>query len=159
MNYIKIATFSISLCCITLLSAQDAANALPKVFELGKYEEAYELAKQDYAQNLLSACNNDMKAAFDNWLGMMKELEAYAGRINFDLKGVKMRLHVFWNTDGMIEHIGFVVRPDSRNARTEELSALFSSFMRQYKFPLTSTQKYAHYTLASFPTFSEPTKQ
>ncbi len=158
MNYIKITALLLSLFCKTLSFAQDASNALPKVFELGKYEEAYELAKQDYAQNLLSACNNDMKVAFDNWLGMMKELENYAGRINFDLKGVKMRLHVFWNADGAIDHIGFVVRPDSRNARTEELSALFSSFMRQYKFPITSTQKYAHYTLASFPTFSEPTK-
>lgn len=146
---------------ISVLNAQTTISSqaqLPKAFQLGGNEKAYEALTQEYPQTLLAACNNDMKIAFDHWLGMMKELEVYAERINFDIKGVKVRLHVFWDTDGGIEHIGFVFRPNSRNARPEEFSAFLSSFIRQYTFPVQSQQKYSHYTIASFPTFSEKTE-
>ncbi len=147
------STFSfLALSAQTTISSQ---AQLPKVFQMGGNEQAYEALTQEYPQTLLGACNNDMKMAFDKWLEMMKALEAYAGRINFDIKGVKVRLHVFWGTNGTVEHIGFVFRPNSRNARSEEFSAFLSSFIRQYTFPVQSQQKFSHYTIATFPTFSE----
>lgn len=76
-------------------------------------------------------------------------------KINFDVKGVKVRLHVFWDADGAIDHIGYVMRTNSRNVRAEEFSALLSTFSRQYTFPVTSKQKFSHYTIATFPTFIE----
>lgn len=153
--------FTMLMSALTLVSLE-AQNTtitsqaqLPKVFQLGGNEQAYEALTQEYPQTLLGVCNNDMKVAFDKWLEMMKALESYAGRINFDIKGMKVRLHVFWDTKGNIEHIGYVFRPNSRNARAEEFNAFLSSFIRQYTFPIEAQQKYSHYTIATFPTFSE----
>lgn len=141
----------------TLLSAQTpVANLpLPRIFQLGGNEQAYETLSKEYGQSLLEVCNNDMKVAFENWLGMMKAVEDYAKKINFDVKGVKVRLHVFWNPDGSIDHIGYVFRTNSRNIRAEEFSAFLSSFTRQYTFPLKSQQKFSHYTIATFPLHTE----
>lgn len=141
----------------TLLPAQTpVANLpLPRVFQLGGNEQAYEALSQEYGQSLLEVCDNDMKLAFEKWLDMMQALEDYAKKINFDVKGVKVRLHVFWNTDGSIDHIGYVFRTNSRNARPDEFSAFLSSFTRQYTFPLKSQKKFSHYTIATFPLHTE----
>ncbi|MBK7338533.1 MAG: hypothetical protein IPJ00_21375 [Saprospirales bacterium] len=42
-----------------------------------------------------------------------------------------------------------------RNAKTEELKALFSGFIRQYKPVVTSDRSFSHYTSAAFPLVSE----
>lgn len=141
---------------IVQMSAQSAAQSqLPRVFLMGGNEKSYEALLEDYPKTLLDVCDNDMKMAFDKWLEMMKALEAYAKRINFDIKGVKVRIHVFWDTEGNIEHIGYIFRPKSRLARPEEFTAFLSSFTRQYQFPLKTRERYSHYTIASFPIFSE----
>lgn len=127
----------------------------PKVFILGEDEQIYEKLTLDYSQTLLKASKNDIKSAFANWLEMMQEIEAYAKKIRFDIKGVRLWMHVFWNKEGKIDHIGFLLRPDSRNIPTRELAAFLSSFMNRYTFPLKSNENYAHYTGASFPTFFE----
>ncbi|MFN7117154.1 MAG: hypothetical protein ACK4TA_10175 [Saprospiraceae bacterium] len=128
---------------------------LPRVFQLGGNEQAYETLSQEYAKSLLEVCNNDMQMAFEKWIDMMKAIEDYAKKINFDVKGVKVRLHVFWNADGSIDHIGYVFRTNSRNIRPEEFSAFLSSFTRQYTFPLKGQQKFSHYTIATFPVHNE----
>ncbi len=142
-----------------LLNAQPTISTLPelpKVFKLGANEAAYETLVQEYPQTLLAACNNDMKVAFDKWLEMMKALDDHARRINFDIKGIKVRLHVFWDADGSIKHIGYILRTDSRALEKEaEFGAFLSSFTRQYSFPVQSQQKYSHYSIATFPTYSE----
>jgi len=143
----------IALLCSTHAMAQEAS--MPKVFLMGENEAGYEKLTQDYAQSLLEVCGNDMEAAFENWLGMMREMEGYAKKIKFDLKGVKLWMQVFWAPDGKIDHIGYLLRSDSRNVNTAELSAFFSSFINRYKLPKTSDKKFAHYTGATFPTFVE----
>ncbi len=141
---------------LALYSVQgQAQEAMPKVFLMGENEKAYEQLTQDYAQSLLEVCNNDMDMAFEQWLDMVKEMEKYAEKIKFDLKGVKLRLHVFWAADGKIDHIGYLLRSDSRNINTAELSAFFSSFINRYKLNKTSEKKFSHYTGATFPTFVE----
>lgn len=150
---------ALALSGATWLHAQPTISTLPelpKVFKLGTNEAAYETLAQEYPQTLLAACNNDMKVAFDKWLEMMKALDEHAGRINFDIKGIKVRLHVFWDADGTIKHIGYILRSDSRVLEKEaEFGAFLSSFTRQYRFPVQSQQKYSHYSIATFPTFSE----
>lgn len=149
-----VLTFSFSA---TLLMAQTpVANLpLPRVFQLGGNEQAYEELSKEYSQSLLEVCNNDMTTAFEKWLDMMGAIEDYAKKINFDIKGVKVRLHVFWSPDGTVDHIGYVFRTNSRNIRPEEFSAFLSSFTRQYTFPMKSQQKFSHYTIATFPLHSE----
>jgi hypothetical protein len=135
------------------LQAQE--GMLPKVFVLGEHEAAYDQLQQTYRQTLLEACNNNMSKAFDQWLAMMKEVETYAEKMKYNLNGVKVIMHVFWNEDGTIAHLGYFLRPNSRNVKAEELTAFFTGFIAQYKFPVTSGRKFTHYTKATFPTFSE----
>lgn len=139
----------------TAMVKAQPGSELPAVFVLGEEEQAYEQLTKDYSQSLLTTCNYDMQVAFEKWLEMMQEMEAYADKINFDLKGVSVWFHVFWNTDGHIDHIGFLLRPNSRNVPKAELAAFLTTFMRRYTFPVTSSQKFSHYTGATFPTFSQ----
>jgi hypothetical protein len=144
----------IALSTLLSFSALQAQEA-PEVFMLGMQEKTYEELTKTYKQTLLEVCGNKMEVAFKKWLGMMQDMEAYSDQVGYNIDGLKLLLHVFWNEDGRIAHLGYFIRPNSRNVDTKELSAFFSSFIRQYKFPLTSDRKFMHYTKASFPTFDE----
>lgn len=149
----------LSLCVLLTAGSLYSQNAMPVAFELGKAnEKVYEKLAQDHAQSLLEVANFDLNQAFDNWVGMMMEMDAYSEKVNFDLKGIKAFLHVFWTPEGKIQHIGYLLRPDSRNLtqkEKQELDAFFSSFSRQYQFPLRSSRAFNHYTVATFPTVVE----
>ena len=137
----------------TTLSAQ--SEEMPEVFRLGENEKGYEALNQTYSQTLLEVSNFDTQKAFNAWMDMMKEMEEYAKKIRFDIKGVKLWLHVFWNEDGSISHIGYLLRPDSRNIDPLELAAFFKTFKGRYTLPLSSSKKFSHYTGANFPIYSE----
>lgn len=151
--------FILSLCLLLSLNGLFAQDELPTAFELGEVDEkAYEKLTQAYNQSLLEVAGFDMTKAFDQWVGLMKQVDAYAARINFDLKGVQAFLQVFWGADGSIDHIGYLLRPDSRNFdedEKKELSAFFSSFARNHTFPMKSNRNFNHYTEVTFPTVVE----
>ena len=126
-------------------------SELPKVFLLGEHEEAYEKLVENYATSLLSACNNDMNKAFKKWISMNQEMEVYADQITYNTDGLKLWLHVFWAKDGSIKHIGYYLRPNSKNADLTELNAFLFSFMNHYKFPLIAHTPYSHYSFVQFP--------
>jgi hypothetical protein len=128
---------------------------LSKVFVLGQEEQRYEQLTSAYNYTLLEASSNDIQAAFAKWLDMTQAMDAYAEKTKFDLKGVKVWMHVFWNEDGRIDHLGYLVRPDSRLVSDDELKAFFASFTGQYQLPMKSSRKFSHYTGANFPTLSE----
>jgi len=130
-------------------------TSLPKVFLLGADEALYESVTSNYNETMLTACGGNMEVAMSKWLGMLQEMESYAKKVRYDLKGLKMWMHVFWDTDGSINHIAFRLRTDSRNVRNEEIMAFFNSFMNRYKFPVTYGQRYSHYVGVTFPTFVE----
>ena len=148
---------------ITVVSAQDHSSfviqepqvkelSLPKVFQIGEYEEQYGLLYEVYHDILLTVCNDDMNLAFSKWMDMIAEMESYAHQINFDLNGVKIWLKVFWNEDGSIRYLSYYRKPKSRNIDTSELSAFLSSFMNVYKMPVNSKVKFTHNGSAQFPT-------
>jgi hypothetical protein len=141
------------LLATTTTSAQD--DQLPAVFQLGENEQVYEQLTTDYSLTLLEVANFDAQSAFSNWLEMMLAMEAHADKIKFDMKGVKLWMHVFWNADGTIQHIGYMLRPDSRNVSALELSAFLKTFMKKYQFPLSGNKSFNHYTGANFPVYSE----
>lgn len=130
-------------------------QTLPKVFVLGGDEALYETLTAEYSESMLTACGGNMEVAMGKWLGMLQEMEQYAKKVRYDLKGIKMWMQVFWDKDGTINHIGFRLRSDSRNVRNEEIMAFFSSFMNRYKFPVAYGQRYSHYVGVTFPTFVE----
>jgi hypothetical protein len=138
------------------LSAQNAQpQPLTPAFLLGEDETSYEKLCEAHPRTLLAVSNNDIELALKNWFSFLRNVDQYAKTINFDMKGLKVWLHVFWNADGSVAHIGFFVMPNSRNVKTEELKALFSGFIRQYKPVLTSDRSFSHYTSAAFPLVSE----
>lgn len=137
---------------VSPLLAQDDVQA---VFVLGDNEKAYEMLNQEYSQTLLEVSGFDTQKAFEYWMDMMKQMEDYAKKLRFDIKGIKLWLHVFWNEDGTISHIGYMLRPDSRNIDNLELAAFLKTFSGRYKLPVNSTRKFSHYTGANFPIYSE----
>ena len=158
------SVFLLSVLCIVPANGMDKglvkadSSSLPKVFILGQYEKAYEKLYDTHSKVLLEVCNDDMDEAFDKWLSMLKDMEDYSNSINYDIRGIKVWLNVFWDKNGDIEHIAFHLKVNSRNIDTIELAAFFSSFMNHYKLPIASDSKFSHYGSASFPTFARRIK-
>ena len=126
------------------------AQLLPSVFILGEYNKPYEAAMPGYT-TLLEACDGDMKIAFEKLMMMMREMEAYANLENYDIKGINAWMHFFWKEDGSIEHIGFYLKPNSRNVDTEKLRNFLNDFANWYKIPVHSSKKFSHYSSFAFP--------
>ena len=130
---------------------QDSLTTLPKVFLLGNHESAYEKLSGE-GVSLLAICQDDFTAAHNKWNSLIKEMEAHAEMINFDLKGVKMWLHVFWDKKGKITHIAFYRKPTSRNVKEEDIKAFLTDFMNNYYLPAEYKNSFSHYSGAAFPT-------
>lgn len=128
-----------------------SAQQLPPAFLLGEDEKAYEALCEAHPRTLVGVSNNDMDTALKSWFSLIQEMEEYANTAQFKIDGLKLWLHVFWAPDGTIDHIGFFPLPNSRFIKTDELKALFSSFIRHYKPVLQSERPFSHYTSASFP--------
>lgn len=124
---------------------------LPKVFLIGEYAEEFDAASAEYSLQLIDACKKDMNIAYIKWLSMLQEMENYAETLGFEIKGVKMWVKVFWDTNGTIDHIAYYLKPHSRNVDVNELTAFFMSFMNQYEFPLIAEEKFSNYGSAAFP--------
>ena len=86
---------------------------------------------------------------------MVKEMQSFADKSNFELKGLKFWLNTFYAPDGTIEHFAYYLKPTSRNIPEAELKAFLSSFMKYYKLPLTSKSRFAHYGQVAFPILPE----
>lgn len=135
------------------LYEQDSIFSLPKVFLLGNHEVAYEKLSGE-GTSLLAVCEDDFNAAHGKWNSLLKEMEAHAEMINYDIKGVKMWLHVFWDDKGKINHIAFYLKPNSRNVKTEEMTAFLTDFVNNYHLPAQYDDHFSHYSGAAFPTLN-----
>lgn len=156
MKYITTIIFVFLLAVAPTIAQGDA---LPKVFIIGEHESKFEALADQHKVMLLTVCKDDIDVAYDRWLGMLKEIEHYATYINYDLKGVKMWLNVFYEPNGKVKHIAYHLKPNSKNVDTDELTAFFSSFMNHYTFPMISDDRYSHYGSATFPTMPRRVKQ
>lgn len=123
---------------------------MPTVFLLGEYDKIYDSMMAEQT-TLLDACNDDMDLAYTKLMGMMQEMEAYADLVDFDLKGINAWIHFFWAADGSIEHIGFYLKPNSRNVPTDLMKNFLEGFAKQYTLPLKYSKKFSHYSSFSFP--------
>ncbi len=129
-------------------------SSLPIVFRIGEHQEAYEALIDAQEQTLLEACDKDVKLAYNKLFSSFREMETVAARSQFDIKGVKLWLHLFWNADGSIAHLGYHLRPNSRNVKRADLEAFLLRFVRYYHFPLVSDVPYALYTSVAFPLYA-----
>ncbi|HMG14041.1 MAG TPA: hypothetical protein VK590_01270 [Saprospiraceae bacterium] len=128
---------------------------LPKVIVIGEDENAYEKITVQHSKLLLAVCNNDVDLAFKYWIGMMKDIQVYADKSKFDIKGVKMWLNVFYNADGSIKHMAYYLKPNSRNINEKEMKGFLISFMNQYTFGVKDKNAFSHYGSVSFPLLPE----
>ena len=58
---------------------------------------------------------------------------------------------MFLEKDGQVSNLAYYLKPMSKNIDDALLKALLKEFIKDYKFPLTSVEKYSHYGTASFP--------
>ena len=146
----------ISFIAITDTIAQDLVNdTLPSVFMIGEFELQYESMVVDCSELLLGVCDDSMDEAYKEWLLMLKDIEDYAVSQEFEIRGIKTWLNIFWNEDGTIKHLVFYPKPNSRNMDFEELRQFFASFVAQYTFSKSFEDCFAHYGSAKFPSFAE----
>jgi hypothetical protein len=153
---IKSLFTAVCLLALPLLAAAQSGS-LDKIFLLGMEEQRYEQLTSSYSQSLLEAADGDITTAFEGWLNMQQAIDVYASNQRFDLNGVRLWMHVFWAPDGQIDQLGFLLRPDSRMVKEDEIKVLLAGFVEQYQLPLASkdNRKFNHYTGAAFPTLSQ----
>ena len=109
-RYTATIIFSIVLCTLMAQSPEQelrTISELPKVFMIGEYEDLYSSLYEQYPGILLHQTENDMDQAFEKWLHMLYSMEEYADKIDYDVKGLKVWLQVFFNKSGKIDYILF----------------------------------------------------
>ena len=131
-------------------------ETIPKVSLLGEYESLFADLSPSHGGILLNVSGNDMDLAYDRWMEMLGAMEDYSEEINYDIRGVKTYMHVFWNADGTIAHLAFFPKANSRNVPIAELKAFFSGFVKEYQMQITAETGFNHYASGSFPVFDRP---
>jgi hypothetical protein len=132
---------------------------IPEVFLIGEYEDRYLDLSKDHPALFLSVFDNDVDKAYKVWSTCLADMEEYAAQLDFDLRGVKLWINMYFNPDGTIAHLAFFRKPNSRNVPDNQLSAFFRNFVDHYKLPAASGKGFQHSTSAAFPTFFQPTGQ
>lgn len=130
-------------------------DSLPDVFLIGEHEFEYENLVNSCEGLLLEVCSDSMQLAYKHWLLMLNDLEIFAAAEEFDIRGIKIWLNVFWNEDGKIEKLVYYPKPNSRNIDFSKLTAVMESFRERYEFPIEVDKCFSHYGSATFPTFAE----
>ncbi len=123
-----------------------------RVFLIGENEEAYENLVSECQTMLLTVADQKMDRAYDLWKDMLVSLENFSDSQNFDLKGVKLWMNVFWYPDGHISKIAYYPKPTSKNMDFDQVTQLLNIFIDQYQLPISSDRCFSHYGSASFPT-------
>lgn len=127
------------------------------MFWIGEYEEKYEKLSVTCERKLLSICGESMEMAYAKWMRVLSDIEKYSEEVEFDIKGLKIWINVFWNPDGTIRHIVYYPKPNSKNFpdNFEKLTAFFIEFVDQYKSPITDDACFSHNGTANFPIYAK----
>jgi hypothetical protein len=149
MTYLM--TFLLTFCVGSHLVAQK--SDFPKVVDVAQHSEILEDLSTNYKSSLFSASGADFIKTTKNWQHTLVGLEKYAEEINFDLKGIKIWIKVFFAKDGNIDHITYILAENSINIDSIELEAFFRSFMRNYKLPESHEQKFSYDARVQFPLY------
>jgi len=88
-------------------------------------------------------------------MGLLSDMEQYAEKSDFDIKGIKIWLNVFWNPDGTIKHLVYFPKPNSRNMDFKLLTKFMEKFRTTYEMESLTAKCYSHCGSASFPTFAD----
>jgi len=133
----------------------EPVDSLPSVFMIGENEFEYEQLIKNCNELLLDVCEDSMQVAYKHWLLMLHDMEIYADANDFDIKGIKIWVNIFWDETGTIDQLVYYPKPNSRNTDFSELTVFFEKFVEQYQFPLKNQKCFSHYGSATFPTFAK----
>ena len=128
-------------------------SVLPEVFLIGEHEDRYLDLSQQHPGSFMTLYNNDINLAYKGWSEFLMDVEDYALDLDFDLKGVKIWINIYFNDDGTISNLAFFPKPNSRNVPNEQLVAFFRNFIHQYHLIEATDIGFQHSASASFPTF------
>lgn len=148
--------FSITLTLLLVRAHTQPAvqyQDLPEVFLIGEHETHYFELSQQYPEVFMNVYDNNIDKAYRAWTEFAMDIEDYATDIQFDIKGAKLWINIYFSPDGSIAHLAFFPKPNSRNIPEEHLVAFFKGFVRQHKFVTKNEQGFQHSTSISFPTF------
>lgn len=150
------------LSIITLLSVISSAIAqpgsldtLPRVFTVGEYSKQYEDLVTECELPLLQISAMSMDKASEHWLKVLRELELHAESMEFDIKGVRLWINIFWNADGSIRHMVYFPKRNSKNVDFKRLAVVLRSFCESSTTKLRAPACYSHSGSARFPTHAE----
>ena len=149
MNYL--ITFLLTFSFGAHLLAQK--SDFPKVVNVAQHSEILEDLSANYKSSLFSASDADFIKTTKNWQQVLVGMEKYSEAIDFDLKGVKIWMKVFFAKDGNIDHITYILSEKSINIDTIELEAFLRSFMRNYKLSESHEQKFSYDARILFPLY------
>jgi hypothetical protein len=126
------------------------------VFFIGENQSEYDKLISQYKLPLLTATNQDVNKAFDQWTDLLTNLESYSEKNGMDIKGVKIWLNVFWNNKGGVDYFTFYPKPNSKNLDYEKFKGIVKNFLTIYSKPgIESKEFYSHYGTANFPIFAK----
>lgn len=149
INYI-LSLFFVCLFGTSLLAQNDE---FPKVINVSQNSTILEELSADYKGSLFLASDTNVVKTMQNWKHLLVNMETYAKDIDFDLKGVKFWVKIFWAKNGTIDHITYILSDSSININTIDLEAFLRSFMRNYKLPLNSRNKFSYDGRVMFPLY------
>jgi hypothetical protein len=138
--------------CTENMASVQVDSSGPKVFVLGDDEEWVTQLTKKHPALMITVFDNNMDNAYSKWVEVLADMEDYANRINYDIRGVKLWLNIYWNKNGVIENIGFYLKPNSRNVKPEDLMAFFTSYLKNQKIRIPYHLAYYHNGSATFPT-------
>lgn len=145
--------FSIILFCLISNNLLAQGNELPKVINVSQNSSILEQLSSDYKGSLFLASDTNVVKTMQNWKHLLVGMENYAEEINFNLKGVKFWIKVFWAKNGTIDHITYILSDTSINIDVIDLEAFLRSFMRNYKLPLNNRSKFSYDGRVMFPLY------
>ncbi|MEO6132021.1 MAG: hypothetical protein ABIQ02_09235 [Saprospiraceae bacterium] len=152
MKYLIVLTLTLLLDNAFAQSVVSAISA-PGVFLIGEYEDQYLALSKEHPATFMSVYHDDIDLAYRAWSNMLMDIEDYAGDLNFDIKGVKLWINLYFTQDGTISQLAFFPKPNSRNVPVEQLTAFFKNFIRNYHLPVKAEKGFQHNASAAFPTF------
>lgn len=149
----KLALNILIVLCLSVTTSIVTAQSNHNVGLIGSNPKKYEGANLLYKTQLLEVCNNNLDSAYQTWVTVLHDIEKFAESSGFDVKGLKLWIHVFVQND-RIKELYFHPKPNSRNTDFGKVEEFFEKFISVYHFPTYSDTKFNHYGSASFPVFS-----
>lgn len=155
LSFLLLLSLSATQLVAAPVASYEGIDSLPQVFMIGQNEIEYENLVTVCNKPLLNVYQDSMDMAYRYWMTMLSDMEQYADKAEFDIKGIKIWLNVFWNPNGSIKHIVYFPKPNSRNMDFDLLTKFFKRFADQWAASNGESKCYSHYGSATFPTFAD----